>query len=282
MEKQPRKASVVYCSPSGGTKRVAEIVGKTLEDEGIEVLSVNLARRPEAEGAASLASRIDDDHCLFVGSPVYVSHPVPSVMDFLSGLPKSTGSLAVPFVTWGGACSGTALLEMAEALENKGFQVTGAAKVLSLHSMMWQSDDPLGAGHPDESDDAIVVDFVRRIVEKWKASSAPLPLEKLAYYPEDVRAEMAKHTIETVRPIMPVRTVNEDLCTQCGVCSEVCPTDSVDLSPYPEFRESCIQCYNCARECPEKAIEVDLSPMEGRIRARAKHFDEEPPSQVFL
>lgn len=282
MEQRQRKASMVYCSPAGGTEHVAETIRKALDEHGVQTFTANLGKRSETEEVASVRSRLDGNHCLFIGSPVYVSHPVPPVMQFISDLPANAGSLAVPFVTWGGACSGTALLEMSQALDNKGFRVMGAAKILSLHSMMWQCSDPLGAGHPDENDDAMINDLIKGILEKWESGSVSFSFERLAYYPEKLREEMAKHTLQTVRPLMPVREVNEDLCTQCYICSEVCPTDSVFFAPYPEFKDTCICCYNCARECPEEAIEVDLSPMEHRIRERAKQFAEEPSSEIFL
>ena len=47
------------------------------------------------------------------------------------------GALAVPFVTWGQACSGIALWQMAAALKNKGFKIAGAAKVLAEYSILF-------------------------------------------------------------------------------------------------------------------------------------------------
>lgn len=62
--------------------------------------------------------------------------------------PKHTPSsqFDVPFVTWGGACSGISLYEMGKELLNKRFTVLGAAKILAVHSLMWQLENPLGKG----------------------------------------------------------------------------------------------------------------------------------------
>ncbi len=81
---------------------------------------------------------------------------------------------------------------------------------------------------------------------------------------------------------MPKREVDEKLCTRCEVCSDVCPTDSVSFSPFPEFGDNCIFCYNCVRDCPEEAIKADFSLIEERIRDRAKQVSERPFTQIFV
>ncbi len=52
----------------------------------------------------------------------------------------------MPFATWGGVTSGLALPDLAEALQAKGFQPVGAAKVLAEHASMWAAPEPLAPG----------------------------------------------------------------------------------------------------------------------------------------
>ncbi len=278
-----KTAWIVYCSPSGATRHVAGVIRDTFRELGGECVEKDLGKRNGGDAPGPDLLRTAPPACLFIGSPVYVSHPVPPVMAFISGLPEGTGVPAVPFVTWGGACSGVALHDMGTALHEKGMTVVGAAKILALHSMMWRSPDPVGKGHPDAGDDRIIREMVRGVYEKLNTGApAGIPLPDLAYYPENVRREMAKVTLKEAKPHLPAREVDPDLCTQCGICSEVCPVDAITFSPYPEFDESCIYCFNCVRECPEDAIRTDLSGAETRIRQRAEQFSERPLSRIFL
>ncbi|HLA28331.1 MAG TPA: EFR1 family ferrodoxin [Syntrophales bacterium] len=276
-----KKAAIVYCSPGGATRHVAQVIEKELEHVGMTVLSADLGK---GDDGSSVINEVENGKiCLFIGSPVYVNHPVPPIMQFISKLPKNADFCAVPFVTWGGASSGIALYGMGKALTDKGFSLVGAAKVLALHSMMWRCENPLGEGHPDEEDDRLIQELVTGVLKKMAAKTPEaVSLSDLAYQPEKVHAEMGKMTLETAKGHMPKKEINEELCTECRVCAEICPVQAIILSPYPEFGENCICCFQCVRDCPEEAIIADLTLMEERIRSRAKQFNEHPVTQIFV
>ena len=159
-----KKAAVVYCSPGGSTRHVAQVIEKELEHLGMTVLSADLGK---GDDGSSVVNEVKNGKiCLFIGSPVYSNRPVLPIMRFISDLPENADIRAVPFVTWGGAGSGIALHDMGKALTAKGFSLVGAGKVLSLHSMMWRCQNPLGEGHPDEEDDRLIRDVGKRGVEK--------------------------------------------------------------------------------------------------------------------
>lgn len=276
------RAIIVYCSPGGTTRRVARAMGDQFRELGIASQEVDLGARPDMEAVLAAIERTSQDLCLVTGSPVYAAHAVPPVTEFVARLPEGSGIPAVPFVTWGGACSGTALLEMGQALAAKGLVPVGAAKVLAVHSMMWRSADPIGAGHPDVEDERLVRDLVVKVHDKLRRGErCAIPLEALCPYPDAARAEMAKTTLARAAAHMPSREVVADRCTECGLCAEGCPTGALALDPLPVFGKSCIYCYRCVRECPEDALQADLSVVEERIRERARQFDEQPLSQVF-
>jgi len=277
-----KKAMIAYCSPAGATRHVAGVMIRQCRSLGIETQEVDLAQRPDMDAIMASFTPPAEDLCLFIGSPVYVSHAVPPVMDFIARLPEGTKLPVVPFVTWGGACSGMALFEMGEALAAKGMLPVGAAKILAVHCMLWRSDNPVGQGHPDAEDDRLVGDLVNYIHSQLsRGHSTGIATDDLAHYPAPVRAEMTKMNLKIAAAHMPAREVDAAACTACGQCAEVCPTDAITLAPTPVFGETCIYCCSCMRECPEDAIRADLSGAEARIRARVKHFDEQPLSQIF-
>lgn len=277
-----KKAIIVYCSPAGTTRHVANVISDQCHKYGADVQEVDLARRPDIDALRATIASAADDLCLFIGSPVYVSHAVPPVMAFIARLPEGTSLPVVPFVTWGGACSGMALFEMGTALAEKGMAVVGAAKILAVHSMLWRSNNPVGQGHPDAEDDRLISDLVTHVHDQLsRGNTTAVPTADLAHYPAPARAEMAKMNLKIAAAHMPTREVDAGACTECGQCAEACPTDAITFDPTPVFGETCIYCYSCVRECPEDAIRADLSGAEARIRDRVKQFDEQPLSQVF-
>lgn len=276
-----KKTGIVYCSPAGTTRHVAQVIEKELQSQSADVITADLAKADGSEIISCIRS--GEKPILFIGSPVYAGRPVPPVMKFIARLPKDAGICAVPFVTWGCVSSGIALHDMGEALTEKGCVLPGAAKVGAVHSMMWRSDAPLGKGHPNADDDQIIRDLVGKVLKK--ADQPPLSglaLSDLAYQPQNLQAEMEKVTLEAAKGHMPKKTVDENLCTQCGICAEICPVQTITLSPLPAFGKDCICCFNCVRECPETAILADLAPLENRIRGRAAQLAELPFTKVFV
>lgn len=274
-------AIIVYCSPGGSTRHAAQIISSELENAGVDSTLLDLGAGNDASMARD--SITSGKTLLFVGSPVYVNHALPPVMQFIADLPVLPGIGAVPFVTWGGACSGIALYEMGRLFGEKGYALLGAGKVMAVHSMMWRSEKPLGQGHPDVQDDELIRQLVRGVLKK-AASEAPqvIPLSDLAYQTEAAHAEMEKMTLAVAAAHMPERDIDENRCTQCDICADNCPTQAISLSPFPVFGDGCIFCFKCVRECPEQAIVVDLTQLEQRIRGRSAQFNEQPFTQIFI
>ena len=279
-----KKVFIVYFSPAESTRHVAEVIEKQFLALGDEVSCFDLAECSR-DVAITLSQEMEASKgksCLFIGSPVYVSHAVPVVMECIAGLKENTGAFAVPFVTWGGACSGISLYEMGKELLNKGFAILGAAKILAVHSLMWQLENPLGKRHPDTDDDRMIEELVNHVNQKLHENNPKgIKLSDLAYQTKENHAETEKVSLQAAKAHMPQRTIDIELCNQCRVCSEVCPANAVDFTPYPEFGKSCVFCFNCMKHCPEEAIHADLSEIWQRIKDRAAFFSERPFTQIF-
>jgi ferredoxin len=214
---------------------------------------------------------------------VYRDLAVEPVVRFIEALPEGEGRGAVPFVTWGAACSGVALWQMGDALLTRGWRVVAAAKVLAQHSLMWRSADAPGKGHPDGADDLLIAQLVDNVCARLQTGGIPpLSLDALDYHPAGRSSQMRKK-IGAPRLIVP-KKADQSRCSQCGDCVAACPAAAVTLAPFPEFTTDCLDCFNCIRLCPEEAITpaVDLAQIENHIRERVRTIDERPPSQIFL
>jgi len=277
------KAFIVFSSPAGTTRHVAEAIEQELKRLEVNVATLDLKNRkswPDFQRRIALAQNND---CLFIGSPVYRGMAVPPVMAFLQELGSATGTHAVVVATWGGSSSGSALWQMGTALQQKGFTLAGALKVLGRHSIMFVDRDPLGAGRPNAEDDVIIKNMVKRLCSELGCGhNFRLALKDLDYQPEAISLKN-KNNMNAPWKVTP-KHVREDDCTRCGLCREECPVGVISLSPYPHFDPGCIDCLNCVRLCPEKAIDVadDLSVRAEQIKKRAQARAETPKTQAFV
>jgi ferredoxin len=274
---------VVYISPAGTTRHAAQVIGEELTALGKPCRAVDLgdrACRAELKNILAVAAR---DACLFIGTPVYATHAVPAVMDFINSLPAGGGCCSVPFANWGAVTSGVALFEMTEALEAKGYPAIAAAKIVAVHSLLWQSDNPLGKGRPDANDDRKIRDMVKKVVAALDAGSKKnLSAAALNYQPEALQKFMAGLVLSAVRKGLPQISLKRDLCTLCGDCVAACPAEAVELGDGPVFKDCCIACYNCLRACPEHALQADFTKMEAGLAQRVKDFGEICETVVYL
>jgi uncharacterized protein (DUF362 family) len=61
------------------------------------------------------------------------------------------------------------------------------------------------------------------------------------------------------------RLVNEQACTRCGDCAQICGAGAITLSPLPVYDDNkCVRCYACTEICPTAAIQ-DVSPLTLRL-----------------
>ena len=282
MDKKQRSI-IVYSSPAGTTRHVAEVVKSSLDNMGCLTEIFDLGKPEDCQRLKSAQNSFSTGDCLWVGSPVYAYHALPDATDFIYGLPELKGAFAVPFVTWGAVSSGLALSEMGQQLEDKGYQLAGAAKIAALHSMMWQIENPLGKDRPDRKDDVLIGDLVKKVYAKINSNEfVPYPVENLNYQPEPVQKAMQEMNLEKARTIFPKIEADKALCSQCGVCEKVCPVHAISCSPYPQIGDKCIFCFNCVRFCEEDAFKIDLSPFGEKLRSMAKENNEQPLSKIFV
>jgi ferredoxin/flavodoxin len=266
---------IVYGSPGGTTRQVAETIANEVQQEGGRIFVIDLFQ--SGDGIERMNTEIRAGDLLFVGSPTYSNHPLPTIMTFISGLPMTVNVGAAFFTTYGMVSSGLALYDMALLSMEKGLTVLSGIKVPAVHSMLWHEKNPLGEGRPNADDLAKVSLFARSVLKKSREVPQTLPPEKFLYHSQEVLDKASKASLNAIKGILLPLDVNEAACTACGLCVDNCPTSNITLEQAPVFGEECILCFNCVRFCGDSAITSKVLPfIGGEIQKYQTFFNEAP------
>ena len=212
---------VAHFSPTGGTKRIAEIIAAGF---GTPVVEMDLTK---ADCTVSLSEK----DAVMVVLPVYGGR-VPQVsLERLAAL-KGNGQKAVAVVVYGNREFDDALLETKDALEANGFCVVAAAAFIAEHSVVRS----IAAGRPDTQDEALCRQFAADVMAKSDdASSISVP-------GNDPYVEIKPSAFHPVA---------DENCVKCGVCAEQCPVSAIPMDdPSQTNNDVCINCLRCVQVCP--------------------------------
>jgi flavodoxin len=178
-EKRQLRALIIYFSGTGNTKKVAETIRDTLQEEKVPVTYLDVKDAANTE--------LYDYDLVFLGSPSYQFMPAEPVMQFINkkmklhrergdikpAAPRIPGKTAVPFCTYSGPHTGineaiTAGKYMGQFFEHLGFEVPAEWYVVGeFHKHEeFSTKGRLGdiRGRPNEQDLAKVKNDVQNLV----------------------------------------------------------------------------------------------------------------------
>lgn len=238
-------------SPTGGTKRVMEILGREFEAVSVVDLCGSVEEMELCAGDLAL-----------IGLPSYGGRIPAGVEDRLHKI-HGNGAKAVLVAIYGNRAIDDTLIEMKDVAESCGFTVAGAISAVAEHSIMRH----VAKGRPDAQDEAQLRDFMSQILAKL-----------------DTEREI---TVPGKRPYKNFGGANMfpivENCVACGLCAANCPVGAIPAdAPHTTDKEKCICCMRCIDNCPVNARQRNSLALNATIQKLAALVSGRKPNTLYI
>ncbi|MFH2111984.1 MAG: EFR1 family ferrodoxin [Candidatus Bathyarchaeota archaeon] len=258
------KVKLVYFSPTGTSRRVAEAV---TEGISVHVEHVDLTR-PDAEGKMP---RVKKDELAVIAAPVYSGRIPVAAAGRIMNL-NGCGGPAVLLAVYGNRAYEDALLELRDIATERGFKPLAAAAFIGEHSYSTEKK-PVADGRPDEADLEKARAFGEKVRKKLGSIEDVPDLAVPGNKPYRERSASDPISPET----------DAGTCILCGMCADVCPTGAVTVTDAVEtVKEDCIRCTACVKACPTRARAWAHKGIERAATWLHTNFSERKEPETFL
>ena len=246
----------IYFSPTGGTKKVADILVGNL---GGEYREIDLCREIE-----SLTLQAEDV-CL-VSVPSFAGRVPQIAVERIKKI-SGNGAKAILNCVYGNREWDDTLTELQDTLESCGFVCVAAVAAVAEHSIFRQ----FAAGRPDKDDAQELAEFARKITAK---------LDSGVFGELNLAGSHGSYK-ELVN--IPFNPEANDACDNCGICAAGCPVDAIDKNdPSKTDKDRCISCMRCVGLCPKHARELDPVFMQAAAEKMAPKLGGRKKNYLFL
>lgn len=246
-------------SPTGGTKKAADIFTKSFSPESTYV---DLASQKTDCSAYSFQS---EDICI-VSVPSYGGR-VPDVAVRRLKQMKGDGAKAVLIVVYGNRHYDDTFAELQDVLEEAGFVCIAGVAAIAEHSIMRQ----FAANRPNERDEKELAEFARRV--------------RLAVEEGNISGDLKLPGNRPYREYggVPMKPQAGKACVRCGYCVGECPVGAISaLDPSQTDTKTCISCMRCIAVCPQKARSVSKALLTAGSMKLKKACSGYKENELFL
>ena len=192
----------IFFSPTGGTKKVADIVAKGTK---LNAEEIDLIKEPDKLMKVNFEK---EDLCL-IAVPSYGGR-IPLVITDMFRNVKADGTKAILVAVFGNRAIDDTLLELQDVLEASGFVCIAGMEAVAEHSLMHQ----FGTGRPDQQDERELLEFAEKIMKNIETQDKP---------------EFPGNRPYREYGGVPLKPVANGKCTSCGLCAKECPADAITI-----------------------------------------------------
>jgi ferredoxin len=259
---------MAYFSPTGTTKAVVQGVASGINPCTKELIDIT---KPDSRKLPLLTSK---NELLLVAVPVYMGR-VPALLNEWLNAIQAHNTPTVCVVVYGNRVYDNALLELKNIVMNCGCIPIACAAYIGEHAFS-NSETPVAQGRPDEDDLNHAEVFGKKILEKLRSITLISQISDV-YVP-------GTYPYGGVTKLWDVDFITVDnLCSQCGVCAEVCPVGAIDSENSNLIdKVKCITCCACIKNCPQNARTMKPGPVkDAAIRLNKLYKERKEPESFF-
>lgn len=234
---------LIYFSPTHTSAKIAYAISEGLEADSLTESDIT-------HEALKKPLLVGDDELVIVAVPVYGGRVAETAMERLHMF-QGQNTPVIPVVVYGNRDYEDALKELCDVLIVQGFVPISAGAFVGEHSYS-RKEMPIAAGRPDADDLLKASQFGHEALKKLEDVDCLSKLPAL-----EVKGNVPYKVKAPSTPQAPV--TDEDLCTQCEYCIDVCPVAAISIVDDRMFSDPvlCIKCCACVKECPEGARTFD-------------------------
>ena len=134
----------------------------------------------------------------------------------------------------------------------------------------------IAEGRPDTADNSATDSFGKQIADRLAALSGPTDILEIGVpgnFPYKERGPNG--------PISPIS--QDDVCTQCETCAEVCPTGAITVADtVVTDADGCILCCACVKACPNGARAMEDPNIRKAAQWLSSNFSRRKEPEIFI
>lgn len=248
----------IYFSPTGGTKKVADILAENLQGE---IVPVDLTDHSMSFQNVVL----EQEDVALVAVPSYGGRVPAVAVERLLKI-AGNGSRAVLVCVYGNREYEDTLLELQDTVAEAGFHTIAAVSAIAEHSIARR----FAKGRPDRQDQEQLLEFTKKIREKIAGQGMEKP------------EIPGNHPYKKPGNFGMVPKPNK-ACVNCGICARQCPVQVIDMAnPQKVDSEGCISCMRCVSVCPHSARKLNPAMLAAVNLALKKVCSVRKECELFL